>query len=303
MSSHNPIKCFYHGSDFDGRCSGAIVKKEYPDCEMIPMVYDDEFPWDTIMEDDLVYMVDFGLQPFEDMCKLNNICNLVWIDHHQTAIDAMEESNTYFHGIQKSGHSACYHVWNWFYPDCEMPIGVKLLAEFDVWDHSDDRTIPFQFGMKLLGETHPGKSMKIWNEILDTSSNSLSVRIWNKVFGCNPSTPFIDNIVKRGEVIVNYNENDCKSKCTNTFETTFGGYRVIALNHPSPNSSLIFDSVWDEDKYDIMIPFYRSNKGLWCFSLYTTKDDVDCGELAKQYGGGGHAQASGFSSDHIPFKF
>lgn len=43
-----------------------------------------------------------------------------------------------------------------------------------------------------------------------------------------------------------------------------------------------------------MIPYCKLPDGRWTISLYTTHDDVDCGAIAKKYGGGGHRQASGF---------
>jgi len=59
------MKCFYHGSDLDGYCSGAIVKYRYPECEMQPIDYGAQFPMDKIELGETVYMVDFALQPFD----------------------------------------------------------------------------------------------------------------------------------------------------------------------------------------------------------------------------------------------
>ena len=73
------MKCFYHRADMDGRCSGAIVKMEYPKCEMIGINYGDVFPWESIQQGEVVYMVDFCLQPFEDMERLNSLCELIWV--------------------------------------------------------------------------------------------------------------------------------------------------------------------------------------------------------------------------------
>jgi nanoRNase/pAp phosphatase (c-di-AMP/oligoRNAs hydrolase) len=36
-------------------------------------------------------------------------------------------------------------------------------------------------------------------------------------------------------------------------------------------------------------------------SLYSTRDDIDCGAIAKTYGGGGHKGAAGFQCDTLPF--
>ena len=52
------MKCFYHSSDLDGHCSGAIVKARFPECEMIGINYGQPFPWGDIEEGEIVYMVD-----------------------------------------------------------------------------------------------------------------------------------------------------------------------------------------------------------------------------------------------------
>ena len=78
--------CFYHSADLDGHCSGAIVRKKYPDVELIGINYGDEFPWEKI-PGNLVIMVDFSLQPFDDMVRLLEMGDIVWIDHHKSAIE------------------------------------------------------------------------------------------------------------------------------------------------------------------------------------------------------------------------
>jgi nanoRNase/pAp phosphatase (c-di-AMP/oligoRNAs hydrolase) len=36
-------------------------------------------------------------------------------------------------------------------------------------------------------------------------------------------------------------------------------------------------------------------------SLYTEKDNIDCGKIAKYFGGGGHRQAAGFITSNLNF--
>jgi nanoRNase/pAp phosphatase (c-di-AMP/oligoRNAs hydrolase) len=87
------------------------------------------------------------------------------------------------------------------------------------------------------------------------------------------------------------------------FETELDGYKVIAINKAF-GGLMLFDSVWDEEKYDIMVAFSRRCNGMWRFSLYTTKKNVDCSAIATIWGGGGHKGAAGFSveSTELPFK-
>ena len=90
------MKCFYH-SDMDGKCAGAIVYKYYlldrertretADSEFICINYKDDFPFEKIKPDELVVIVDFSLQREGEFERLLGITdNVIWIDHHKTAI-------------------------------------------------------------------------------------------------------------------------------------------------------------------------------------------------------------------------
>ncbi len=103
----NYLKVFYHSADLDGHCSGAIVKYKFPDIEAIKINYGDKFPWGTIYSGETIYMVDFSLQPFEDMIKLNKLANLIWIDHHKTSIDDYINSGTAITGKTMIGSAGC----------------------------------------------------------------------------------------------------------------------------------------------------------------------------------------------------
>jgi len=57
------------------------------------------------------------------------------------------------------------------------------------------------------------------------------------------------------------------------------------------------------EPYDLMITFVRRPDKLWDVSLYSTKPDVDCGAIAKSFGGGGHLGAAGFQRKELPFEY
>ena len=290
--------CFYHSADFDGHCGGAIVKLAHPDCVLYPINYGDPVPWELVKGEDVV-MVDFGLQPFGDMIRLKSLANdLVWIDHHRTALNDYDlaDISRPWRGIRREGIGACALTWEYFFPGEPMPEAVRLLAEYDVWNHSDPSTLPFQYGMRLE-ETDPKASMAIWECLLVTGRPIIeSVAMDGSALGDD----LTQTIISKGRLILDYerrqNEIYAKAAC---FETTLGAYHCIAANRILANSQL-FDSVWNPEKYDFMLMF-GWRKGAWRISLYTTRDDLEAGAVAKQYGGGGHPQAAGFECQELPF--
>ena len=274
------MKCFYHSSDLDGHCSGAIVKLKYPNCELIPINYGKEIDLDTIEKNEVVYMVDFSLKPFKQMFALNEKAKLFWIDHHATAIDNACTRNFIASGgsLLKLDRAGCELTWEYCFPDKPLPRSVYLLGRYDIWDHQDPDVLPFQYGMKGFENTYP-QNQEMWSGVLNDFD--------------------LDKIIQWGHIIQEYEKNQnikiCKSQA---FETEFKGYKCICINRGFTNSKL-FDSI---DKYDIMIAFHR-RKGLWFVSLYSQKDEINCGKIASLYGGGGHKGAAGFQCNNLPFPY
>jgi len=273
--------CFYH-NDLDGKCAGAIVKKYYSDCKMYEINYDHKFPWDLVV-DEHVIMVDFCLQPFSDMVKLNNMAKLEWIDHHKSAIDAHKTSKESIVGARSTKKAGCELTWKYFFPEKTTPTGVTLLGKYDSWRQEqdwEDKVLPFQYGMRSF---NADPVSKIWNYVLKNNQR------------------FLLSTIKTGESILKYQKEYFRTYCKEAaFETILDGFGAIAVNI-GLGSSQAFESVWDENKYYLMIAFWFK-KGQFTVSLYTTRDDIDCSDLAKKYGGGGHKRAAGFQTKELPFK-
>ena len=76
--------------------------------------------------------------------------------------------------------------------------------------------------------------------------------------------------------------------------------RVLACNTIVFNSQF-FDGFYDPKKHDVMCAHCRLANGKWKVSLYSTKPEIDCGEICKAFGGGGHKGAAGFICDRLPW--
>lgn len=273
----------YHDKDLDGICSGAIIKKKYPEAKMIGHDYGREFDFDQI--DGPVIMADISL-PMEDMEKVARLSgnNFTWIDHHISTIkdykNFIGEGEGFCSAILDIGRAACELTWEYLYPELTVPYAVELLGAYDTWRLEDklgwgSNILPFQFGMRLHTNSVQGFPFSLlMNDFL------------------------VESFLDAGRIVLAYqksiNERQCKRAA---FDGAFKGLRAICLNAGGFNSQ-VFDSVWDEDKYDVMLMF-QYNGRFWNCSLYTTKDDVDCSELAKKMGGGGHKKAAGFEVNDI----
>ena len=281
------IHCFFHSADLDGHCSGAIVKYKFPKCELHGITYGYKFPFNIISKDDIVYMVDFSLQPVKEMIDLYNIVgkNLIWIDHHITAIENVYKENPEleFSGIRKNGTAACILTWNYLFPDKELPKTVELLGRYDVWDISEE-ILQFQYGFRTNPDTWPNKQDELWKQCFETNTS-------------------IYPILHIGKIILNYEQKQNEIYCRScAFEITFEGLKALAVNKRLTSSQL-FDSIWDNKKYDMMITFGIKKNGFWDVSFYSDKKDIDVSKIADKYGGGGHKGAAGCQFKELPKEF
>lgn len=281
---------YYHNRDLDGFASGAIVKRKYPNAKFVG--YDYGQPFEQTPGEPVI-MVDVSL-PMKTMLKVAQASDFqfTWIDHHKSAInechDFFEGMKVPFAALLQDGIAACEGAWHYLHAPEPLPPAVLLLGEYDTWRNKDEKRwndliLPFQYGMRLICN-----SLETFPMVL-LEHNSLSVQM-------------IDSIVRQGKLILDYEAQKSEMQCRlNAFEMEFEGLRAICLNTADKNSNT-FNSVYDEAKHDVMMPFQYNGK-FWTVSMYTTKDSVDCSVIAKSKGGGGHRKAAGFQVNDITEVF
>jgi oligoribonuclease NrnB/cAMP/cGMP phosphodiesterase (DHH superfamily) len=214
------------------------------------------------------------------------MCQLTWIDHHQTAISEARENNFIVDGRLAIGMAGCELTWRHLYPRSPVPMAVYLLGRYDVWDHSHPDALPFQYGMRQRADTRPDNQT-----------------FWANIF--TEESALFQETLDDGHLLLDYenaqNEKFCRAYA---FETNLNGFNAVCANRGFTNSK-VFDSVYDPEKHHMMVTFCRMKlpKKQWTVSMYSTRDDVDCGAVAKSFGGGGHKGAAGFQCDELPFEY
>lgn len=282
------MKIIYHKADLDGIFSGAIVKEyakpdKYP-TELIGIDYGMDIK-PIVYTDEKVYIVDFMLEPFTNMRALANMCEVIWIDHHQSSLNNMNELilNPFYHVVLGDNtKSAAELCWDYFNPNIESSIGLKYISKYDTWQHNNDPNIlNFQYGARAYIESPSD---------IDQIRNVLN----------GDQITFIDYLSK-GSSIRHYMKSFFKRYAEDSvFEINFEGYKALALNMGYCGSNA-FDSCL-KPEHDIMIAFVRKD-GYWKYSLYRNKDSINCFDIAQKYGGGGHAGAAGFETKELLTNF
>jgi len=224
----------------------------------------------------MVCILDFSFKP--DMMKRieARTKNIVWCDHHASA----KAYGYNYGGVQdfsQGGLCGAECTWKHFLPDAPIPEGLELLGDYDSWRMKRrSESLPFYEGLKLY----------------DTSPKT---GVWRKLLR-GDTMPVVKEILTSGTGILNYRDRYCADMRTSYgYETLLAGHKAFAMNIYRFGSAQ-FGPLFDE--YPLCIAYIYDGKA-YTVSLYSTK--VDCAEIAKQLGGGGHKGAAGFVCEKLPF--
>ncbi len=271
--------CIYHIADHDGKGSAAIVKRKFPQIELMGLNHDMEIPYEEIEKHEKVVICDIAL-PVKYMLELNKKIDLTWIDHHVSVINEYEElikSGEYepIKGIRQIGTAALVLTWQYFYPDEQLPEGLRLLGLNDIYDLRDRRVRPFEYAVQTYGVNRP--TDKIWSMLIDGELD-------------------IKQMVEKGNAILSWvRHRNYRLIRGMGFESEYKGFKCICSNMAQGQSEF-FDSLDNIRDYDFMVNFFMNKKNRWNLTFYTYKDNVDVSKIAAEFGGGGHAKAAGASS-------
>jgi len=284
------MKVFYH-TDNDGMASGAIVlhraigvdvEQSGQTVDAIPIDYDKPFPFDDIKTDEELWIVDFSLKP-DDMNRLLKVTrNIVWIDHHKTAMENTKDYDVDLPGVRDATEAACVLTWRYVVPDSPVPIPVALIGDRDAW---------------LWKYGDASRWFYLATEVENLSPGSVFWE-WALNVGHDWSDERLQKMLGTGRLFQKYRDHYFASyRKAMGFPVEFEGHSCFAMNAAKIDSECFGDKV--QKDYDILISFAYTPAGKFTVSLYSSK--VDVGEIAKKHGGGGHKGAAGFVCSWPPF--
>lgn len=327
---------FYHGNCLDG-VSAAYCHKQYSsttkDCEAkyIHMAHN-EINIPAIQEKlsnvDLsqvkrVYVLDFNLDKdcYHYLLNANNDIQIVVLDHHKTAKEAIEKldeefagKNIQFHfNLKYSGAvlSYLYFSTQFGIPNDEsvldyvvktqVPTWIKMVHDRDLWQwkYKDTKFFTTALFSKITGKANN-----------DTNGNNYVNYVpseLEQMCKINPSkAESVEILIDTGKIMSEQYENQIQSIIDERgyFEVDLlglgvKGYAVNASNLFSSELGSKLCRLDDEHKYAIIFTFMEKDR-VKC-SIRST-DDFDCSGIAKHFGGGGHPQASGFNLTFEQFQ-
>lgn len=266
--------CFHH-NDPDGHSSGAIVKNALGDAVLlIESDYDGTpIPWDFVEEAEQIIVTDFSFS-VEEMTRLAEGRELIWIDHHKSAMVEFEGIADDWPGIRDLSEAACVLTWKYFFPERAVPRAIVLIGDRDIWRWAEEDTGPFN--ESLYNHNHKADQADFWKPLFDDDASILEKMIKEGALLRRVKLKGIDHTME-----------------ARSFEVEFEGYQTLAVNTRGNGD---IGNYGRDRGYEIVYTYADKMQvdGLTTVvTLFSNKIDVSV--IAKSYGGGGHAGASGFS--------
>lgn len=288
----NKTVCIYHGNCADGFTAAWVVKKWFEEnhkysklengriveskIEFIAGVYQTPPPLEQI-HGARVIIVDFSYRRpvMEQIAEVAK--SVIWIDHHKTAIADMlgygigrGDKVTVFTDLERSGAGL---TWDYFFPDQPRPNLVNIVEDRDLWKFKLEGTRELQ--AYIFSFPYEFLHWDIFNIEFENLNNigtaiQAGTAIERKHFkDINELLPICTRHIRIDGVIV---------PCANLpYTMVSDAGNILAKHNPNLFGICYYDGLTGRN-----------------FSLRSVEGGRDVSEIAKQFGGGGHARAAGF---------
>lgn len=288
-----PLTVIYHGGDCrDGFCSAWLMSRAFPDATFIAANYN-EAPPDVSGQQ--LMIVDFSY-PRNVLLNLQRQCrgNLVLLDHHETAQKALDG---FKEECESLGIGSPHVVFNMQKSGAMLTF--EFLANSEFW---------FSFCPSLSAQVrwvvHYCQDRDLWRWALpDSRAVNEGIRLWPLTFKdwTHGAIGSCAATALRGQVVLDRNKAIVESHLKHAYETKFHGYDVLCVNCTGDLQSELLQEM-SKDRPFAMCYFEKAN-GDRVYSLRSSPNGIHVGELAREYGGGGHKHAAGFTVKATPKLF
>lgn len=265
------ILCIHHGNCADGFAAAWVVRKVFGEenVEFVAGVYQTPPP---DVKGRNVILVDFSYKRPVLEKMVEDADSVTVLDHHKTAeadLMGLVGADTVF-DMNRSGARI---TWDYFFPDKAPPQLLLHIEDRDLW----------RFGLPSTREIQAA-----------IFSYPYDFAVWDKLMARDPV-----NLIAEGTAIERKHFKDIAELvrvCRR--ELKIGGIVAPSASLPYTLTSDASHLMATEHPSKIGVCYWDTPAGR-VFSLRSTDDGPDVSEIAKQYGGGGHAHAAGFT---VPFS-
>lgn len=272
------IMVLYHKNCSDGfGAAYAAWKKFKNNAEYISIEHQSPFPKDSSLKNKEIYLVDFSCG-LEQMKKLLKIAfSVTVIDHHISAEEATKSALNYSYSLN---HSGAVLAWKYFHLKKTVPKLLLHIEDIDLWKFKMSGTKELMAAVSLYDF-----DFLTWDKIAKDFENSAKKKKY----------------LEAGKIVNKYKSKIVERAIAQSDKVDFNGQDTLVVNSPILQSEIGNALVKKGAKVGVI---WSQRNGKRYFSL-RSNHGVDVSKLAKEFGGGGHKSASGFtteSNEPFPWK-
>ena len=289
MSIYNII--VFHYPCQDGLTSAWIAdnyhKLNYKPLELYPINHSDKIDLNRLKNKKVLFC-DF-CPSLDILNKIEDIASEIKIlDHHKSSMENLKNKNYAIFDMNKSGAGL---TWDYFFPNNNIPIFIKMIQDRDLWkweiEDSKEFTCGFHSVLQTIDLNNFEEIFDLYDELNDNNNLvGLYIIIGNIV---------IKNNNNRYKMIIEENLNSIDIFNFNNIK-----YNIIIINCMHEDASEIGNQLCKKSNIDFAVLWsYNTNKKEYRVSLRSC-DKIDTTIISKHFGGGGHKNASGFNTKINP---
>lgn len=267
-----PTLCIYHANCADGFGAALAVWLRFADSrpEFVPAAYG-EIPPNCTGHDVLLVDFSYKLPVLEQI--IAQAKSVTILDHHKTAeadIQPLLDAGR-VHGEFDMARSGAAITWDWCFPDEDRPRLIEHIQDRDLW----------QFKLKATRELSAA-----------LFSYDFDFEVWKNILTAVEDDEGMEFMVRMGQTLRRKHNKDLDEilKATKR-RMLICGYSVPVANVPHMFASDAGNRMAEGELFSAS--YFDTPDGRK-FSLRSKDTGMDVSEIAKRFGGGGHARASGF---------
>lgn len=274
------IYIIYHADCVDGKMAAAIVTKFVPGiCRAYACNYGDPVPEICWIGGDKLFIVDFSF-PMHDLIHMADKFagdNIRVFDHHRTAEKELKGLPFCLFDQALCGASL---TWNALNASPAEPIP-QLLNYIQDWDLGL-RGLPWTRKINAVLSSHMTKGFTFWLDLLRSFENVETHADW----------------FARGDAILQYRSVMVERVCRNPINLMIGNNSVLgAFADRSIGTDVAEELIRDSNLFGVACFTRGTRVEVSLRSGKRGEERIDVSEVAKQYGGGGHKGAAGFTME------
>jgi uncharacterized protein len=260
----------YHANCPDGFASAYAAWCNLGSVDIIyqPVAYGRGLPA-NIQDGDRVYIVDFSYDR-DTLNALHQRCELLVIDHHKTAQEALQGLPFVIFDMDKSG---AVLTWEYFHRD-PVPEILLYVQDRDLWTW----TLPMSHEVNLGLWKGTPRTFEAWENLHSHWSSGGYLQV-----------------EARGKTLAFADQQTVALLCKHPATLRVGSWSVPAVNSPVLQSEIGHQLLTQCPHAPCAAAYCDNDRGERVFSLRSRKGDFDVATLAKAFGGGGHQAAAGFT--------